>query len=259
MRNSIVGSLLDIWPRYLFDRRFRIPIRLLRRQDVLRIRTGIAEGALWKVGSGVHDYWIGNYEKTKQAVVRSVLERGATVFDIGANAGFYTIAMSRIIGPEGHVYAFEPFCENVESLLFHTQLNKSENCTIVQCAVAERSSITSFAIAASNAEGSIGCKDSRYYIPTVSIDGLVEAKIIPPPDLMKIDVEGAEDRVLSGAMETLKKHNVKILLAVHGEKLFRGCLSMLADIGYRFYDLTLNPVDGNSQYVDELYCCRGKK
>jgi len=209
------------------------------------------------VGSGVNDYWIGNYEEMKQAVVRSVLERGATVFDIGANAGFYTIAMSRIIGPEGHIYAFEPFCENVDSLLFHTRINKSENCTIIQCAVAERSSITAFTVATSNAEGSIGSKDSHYYVPTVSIDDLVEAMIIPPPDLMKIDVEGAEDRVLSGSMETLKKHDVKILLAVHGEKRFRGCLSFLADIGYKVYDLTLNPVDGNSQYVDELYCLRG--
>lgn len=257
MGNSIVGSLLDLWPRYLFDRRIRIPIRFLRKQDILRIRTGIAEGFLWRVGSGVHDYWIGNYEETKQAVVRSVLERGATVFDIGANAGFYTIAMSRIIGPEGHVYAFEPFCENVESILFHTRVNKSENCTVVQCAVAERPSITGFVIAASNAEGAIGSKNSHYYVPTVSIDSLVESEIIPPPDVMKIDVEGAEDRVLAGARNTLNKQNVKILLAVHGEKLFRGCLSLLTDIGYRVYDLALNPVDDNSLYVDELFCCRG--
>jgi hypothetical protein len=126
-----------------------------------------------------------------------------------------------------------------------------------QAAVDDLSKIRAFAIAASNAEGSIGCNDSRYFVPTMSIDGLVEVQIIPPPDLMKIDVEGAEDRVLSGAIETLKKNDVKILLSVHGEKLFGRCLSLLTDIGYGLYDLKLNPVDGNSLYVDELYCCKG--
>ena len=135
--NSFVGSIL------------RLPLRLIQKGSVVSVRKGINQGMKWVVGTSIHGCWIGTYELDKQSVVERFVKPGMTVFDIGANAGFYTLAFSRLVGDSGHIYAFEPFAENANNILKHVALNALSNVSLMQMAVSDRQGVVGFHIAAS--------------------------------------------------------------------------------------------------------------
>ncbi len=78
----------------------------------------------WIVGSSNHGCWLGSYELKKQNQLVKYLKPGMIVYDIGAHVGFYTLIISKAVGPNGMVYAFEPFPDNIIFLKKHISLNK---------------------------------------------------------------------------------------------------------------------------------------
>jgi FkbM family methyltransferase len=168
--------------------------------------------------------------------MRRFLSPGMLVFDIGANAGFYTLAFARLVGPSGRVWAFEPYAENVRNLLRHVELNALENVSVVQAAVTSAVGISGFSIAQNNSMGSIS-ETSGYLVPTISVDEFCRQRGIRAPNLMKIDVEGAETQVLEGARGTLSEGKTVIFLALHGPEQEQRCIASLDALGYRLVHL----------------------
>jgi len=76
------------------------------------------------MGSGVHGMWLGSYEAAKQQLLTKLSLEGTTVLDIGANVGFFSILLSRIVGSKGKVISFEPLPTNIDFIHKHIQLNK---------------------------------------------------------------------------------------------------------------------------------------
>ncbi len=238
---SWVGSLL------------RMPLRLLPHDSVMTVRSGLNKGLKWIVGSSIHGCWLGHYEHDKQEVVARLVKPGMHVLDIGANAGFYTLAFSRLVGSSGHVWAFEPLAENMHNLSRHVRLNRIGNATLVQIAVADKTEILAFDVAPSNSMGRISDKEGSYWVPAASIDELISRGLIPLPDLIKLDVEGAESRVLAGAHSLLRRHRTVFLIALHGEAQMRGCPRILKEAGYEVFKLDGRPVaTGEDRFVDEI-------
>lgn len=215
----------------------RAPLRLLPRSHVATVRSGINKGAKWIVGSSTHGCWLGTYEQEKQALVTRLLRPGMVVWDVGANAGFYTLAFSRLVGHAGRVYAFEPLAENVDNLLKHVRLNRAYNAHIVQIAFAERSRLTGFAVEASNAMGHISPRTTSYMIPALTADDFMAQCPEARPDFLKIDIEGAEGAFLSGAARLLEQTSPEMLLALHGEEQGHACVELLRSHGYSLFDL----------------------
>jgi hypothetical protein len=79
----------------------RLPARLLPKSAVMHIQRGPARGMRWISGSATHGCWLGTYELPKQALVERLVRPGMTVYDIGAQAGFYTLVFSRLVGSAG--------------------------------------------------------------------------------------------------------------------------------------------------------------
>jgi FkbM family methyltransferase len=175
------------------------------------------------------------------------------VLDIGANAGFYTLAFSRLVGPTGHVWAFEPFAENASNILRHLALNGIRNVTLIQAAVADVPGLAGFAIAASNSMGSLTGTAGHYTVPTVSLDALVDDGVIPVPDVVKMDVEGAESRVLEGARRLLDRGVTRFLIALHGAQQVRASLALLGAAGYRASRLDGHEACADESWLDEIY------
>src|SRR5690348_7048474 len=94
----------------------RWPLRWIPKSVVVSVRGGVNAGMKWRVGAHTHGCWLGTYEKSKQQAVVRLVRAGMNVVDIGANAGFYTLAFSRLAGPGGRVWAFEPLPANVSNL-----------------------------------------------------------------------------------------------------------------------------------------------
>lgn len=166
-----------------------------------------------------------------------VLKPGQIVFDIGANVGYYSLVASRQVGAAGRVFAFEPFTRNISYLHRHLVLNAIQNVTVVPMACSDRTGLARFATGSNCATGQLvetgaaSSQDAFEYVSTVTIDQIV-GEIGLLPNVMKIDVEGAEALVLRGAHNTLQAARPAILLSVHSEPLRSTCTGYLRTLGY---------------------------
>jgi tRNA G37 N-methylase Trm5 len=79
---------------------------------------------------------MGSFEPAETELMRQRVRPGATVLDIGANIGYFTLLMARCVGPSGHVYAFEPEPKNFELLQHNVRRNNYANVTCGQAAKA---------------------------------------------------------------------------------------------------------------------------
>lgn len=231
----------------------RLPLRLIPRGTVVHVVRGGNRGFKWSVGSSVHGCWLGTYEEDKQALAARFVKPGMLAFDVGANVGFYTLLFSRLVGDHGRVWAFEPLAENARNLLAHLALNAISNVTVVQAAVSEIQGITGFQIGENNSMGSI-TPHGDYRVPTVALDDMAD-QAGGMPDVVKIDVEGAEALVLQGARRILASGKTVFFVAFHGEQVRRECHELLRANGYALYGLDGTPITSFSQTDYEIYAC----
>jgi FkbM family methyltransferase len=219
----------------------RLPLRLVPRRAVVRILSGPNRGARWRAGSSVAGCWVGTYEAPKATALAARVSPGMTVWDVGANAGYYTLLFSRAVGPRGCVVAFEPFAENADNLLRHVEWNESRNVKLVQAAVAAKAGLAGFEVGSgSNSVGHLSECERNYLVPTVSLDECVQKGALPFPDIVKMDIEGAEVSALEGASDILKTKRTTWYISLHGDSAREGCASILVRAGYR-----LSAIDGS--------------
>jgi FkbM family methyltransferase len=209
----------------------RLPLRLIPGNAALPVLAGRLRGYRWIAASSTHGCWLGTYEYEKQVLFETMINEGSTVFDIGANVGFYTLLASSLTGPNGKVVAFEPVPRNLHYLKQHLHLNQITNVTVIEAAVADQTGTTEFDESNSSSTGRLA-PGAALHVDTVTLDQLVNSGRIPVPDYIKIDVEGAEARVLSGAMQTLTSARPKLFLATHGEAVRFYCRDLLGSAGY---------------------------
>lgn len=195
-------------------------------------------GALAGEGGGSSVYF-NLLEKEQTAMLVSLLGAGQTFMDIGANAGLYTILGSRLVGSGGKVIAIEPVMRNLFFLYKHVKINRALNVDIFTGACSDVVSLASFhggdnyalGHLASGASQTEGLSERKTLVPTVTVDTICQSLGLYP-DVIKIDVEGAELSVLMGAVKTLGCSSPHILLSTHSQELQRQCLAFLQNSGY---------------------------
>jgi FkbM family methyltransferase len=203
----------------------RLPLRIVPKGAVVPVLRGELRGTRWIVGSSTHGCWLGTYEHENQRLFASLVPPNGTVYDIGANVGFYTlIAASRA----KRVIAVEPLAENVAYLKRHLDLNGVSNVEVWPTAVADKEGEESFAAAADRSQGKLAGEGPM--VRTVTLDRLCQT--CGPPVLIKVDVEGAEYRVLLGAQKCLAAHCPIILMSTHSTSLHLACAALLTNSGY---------------------------
>jgi FkbM family methyltransferase len=184
----------------------------------------------------------------------NTIKNGQVFFDIGANVGYYTILGARLVGTQGRVFAFEPVIRNVVYLYQHILLNKANNVIIVPTACSDFLSLQIFTAGENFATGHLGedgDAHNTFPVPTISVDEVIQQMNVLP-DVIKIDVEGAELSVLKGAQNTLRVAKPKILLSTHSEILRKTCLEYLGEFGYTFEVLSqdkTNPSEFLASFV----------
>jgi FkbM family methyltransferase len=230
--------------RKVIDTLVRLPLRLMPAESVVRIRSGELRGWRWIAGSSTNGCWLGTYEQHMQRLFRERTRPGATVFDVGANVGFFTLLASKLAGDSGRVYAFEPLPRNVDLLERHIRLNELANVHVAAIAIAATSGEAHFRMAQHASMGGLN-ESGDLRVITASLDDLIASGRVARPDFIKMDIEGAESDALRGAKHLLAGDALTIALSTHGWQQHETCWSILNDAGFKLELLKDGADDGD--------------
>jgi FkbM family methyltransferase len=244
------------------DRLHVSPLRRIAHAALARLPSGLVLpilggplcGTRWLIRSGNYSCWLGTYERVKQAAFAAELRPGMVVFDIGAHVGFYSLLAAVLTRPGGKVCAFEPLEVNAVKLRRHVAINHA-SVEVIEAAVADWDGQTRFQPGPDSYTGRLD--DVGQLVSVVSVDALCEAGRLSHPNVVKIDVEGAEALVLRGAEQTIRRSCPVIFLAVHGVRARDDCLSLLRGLDYRVEPLVGSGIEPQTEFVARPASARG--
>lgn len=187
----------------------------------------LADGPWIRVSGQVGQEWDLLLRKQKESATaqwfRSLVSPGMTVLDVGANIGCYSLMAAERVGPGGVVVAYEPTPSVVKCFRANIRLNRFSNITIVEGVVSDQEGTAVFHLNPEH-EGSEGNSlipalvvpgGTRITCPQTTLDAEVERLKLTRVDVVKIDVEGHEVRVLQGARRLLRELAPHLLLEVN--------------------------------------------
>lgn len=163
-------------------------------------------------------YAFGTYEPEVVRAIQRVVRPGWVAVDVGANIGYFTLLLAKLVGPEGRVIAFEPLPENLQVLQENIALNAYQSVTLEPRAVMEKPGAVRLyrereALLTGTASTVHG-QGSGLEVPATSLDVYLRAAG-ERADFVKIDVEGAEEAVLSGMKRVLAEDRPIVLVELH--------------------------------------------
>lgn len=179
---------------------------------LFRIHTVVAKTPFGMMRLGTDDYVqtqiliAGGYELHTLKLVLQLLQPGDCFLDIGANVGQYALAAAGWIGTTGQVIAVEPNPEICADLLHNVGLNRNlARIHVVLAAAAEKESLLGFSLPPPNNRGmsreSSVAEEHEFLVAGARITRILERLLVKKVDVVKIDVEGSEMRVLKGLLE----------------------------------------------------------
>jgi FkbM family methyltransferase len=200
----------------------------------------------------------GRYEAEEIAFARAQLKPGDTAVDVGAHIGFFTLQMAAAVGPEGHVYAFEPLDANADLLERSLAENRfADRVTFQRAAVGDATGTATltFPTETLNSGGAYLLREGtaplagnqKKSVPVVALDALPLRR---PVRFIKMDVEGAEPQVVRGAERLLREDRPVILSELHPTQLDRASgttadafLAQMKALGYRARTIDGAPIE----------------
>lgn len=216
---EVVGRLPRSWIKAISHSQWRNPLlkrgfdwcadRLRNRDGI--IQKGVGKGLWFNTGSSNAGYLLGTSEPSVQFAMATLLRPGMTFYDVGANVGFHAMIAARLVGPSGRVVCFEPFPENLSQVKYNAQLNGFSHVNVRPEALGEADCEGAFMISEEPTWGRLddGQKAPSKFVGRMTVqvrrlDSVVGDPSILPPDVIKMDVEGGETKVLAGAVKCLR-------------------------------------------------------
>jgi FkbM family methyltransferase len=174
------------------------------------------------------------------SLMEKFIAPSAIVVDVGANVGLFTLFAARCAA-SGHIYAFEPEKTNIEHLRQNLKFARCENATIEPYALSNYTGtavlnvfstnrvLNSFGRPIIQTSEKVYESDATQEVPVTTLDSFAETHNLSHIDLLKIDVEGAEPRVLAGCEQLLRHRKIKHII-------FEISQTPLHALGYTAYD-----------------------
>lgn len=184
--------------------------------------------------------YVHRFEREVTSFIDATCRGGFVVLDIGANIGAHCLRFARIVGDEGRVYAFEPTNYAYAKLQKNIALNRFGNIQTYQVALANQNMARQTISYRSSWRSDGSQSQESSVIDFVRLDDWAAGKAIEKVDMIKIDVDGNEFSVLDGGRELLKKFRPMVIAEVgawHFKDSSANPWAILADMGYRFWDL----------------------
>jgi FkbM family methyltransferase len=210
------------WTNPVVRRLFEWASRRLNNQEQV-ISRGAGKGLRFNPGGSNAGYALGTSEPYVQDALVALLRPGMTAYDIGANVGFLSLILARLVGPGGRVVCFEPLPGNVEMIERNARSNGFGQVTVRREAAGASDGNARFMVGPETVSSKLASVanpgDSFVGETEVSVRSLDSVRAVdgvPAPDFIKIDAEGAEADVLAGATETLNSARPLMLIELHG-------------------------------------------
>ncbi len=186
-------------------------------------------------------YHQGYRELAFMQILKETVQPGMTCVDLGANIGFTTLPMLRGVTSAGHVYAIEPDPRSYALLKANIEQNQYTNCDFTQCIISNETTEKIFWLA--NAPNLSSVQKTKNSSEEMKIDSFTLEDFLSPreyPNLIKMDVEGHEVKILESGLEYFTKNRgtTHILMEVHPQFYnedndFANILQEYIDIGFK--------------------------
>lgn len=275
---KIYGFIEAILPPFVFkivrhSALYSMTVGLLRRlspqpaPEICSITSGTLSGFKLKLdpkGSWQQQMLSDTYDVEIFSYLKSLPLSGKVMYDIGAHICYHSLMFATFVGKTGQVVAFEPNPVNVarakEILALNSEI--TDRIAVHNVALSNTSGNTEF-LSSNDLEGGTstgGFIDNastlwarsdyiektgftKSNVALETIDSLVDSGTIPPPDVLKIDVEGAEQLVIEGAHTTIKKYHPHIIVEFHSIFSTYASMELLTAHGYSS-QLLKHEIDG---------------
>ena len=210
----------------------------------------------------------GGFEPGERAFVCRFLRAGMTALDIGAHHGLYTLLASKLVGPSGRVFAFEPSPRERNALRWNVGLNRCKNVAIEDLALGNEEGKSSLYVVDGHETGCNSLRPpalpgatSAVAVRVSSLDEWLGTHKVKTVDFIKLDVEGGELSVLQGAERLLEGRPRPVILAeVQDIRTqpwgYRASeiIAYLSAKGYKWFSLSaegaLSPLDVHADTFD---------
>ncbi len=224
-------------------------------------------GLYWRVDI---DTYIGHtiavqgiFEPDTTRLIRDIVKPGMYVLDVGANIGYFTLLLAEAVGPNGHVWAFEPTKKYRDQLLWHIDRNKlSHLVTLLPYGLSDTSMTQVISIGDSSATlhwTGDAPPSQQEIIKLQPLDEVLADLNIKQIDLVKLDIDGHEPSFLRGATKSLRRYKPLIVLEFSQRNLYiagsdvEKQVRLLQELGYVIYnEKTREPY---ASYLEFLVDC----
>jgi FkbM family methyltransferase len=247
----------------------RVIVRYIRpRLDgyTYSVRRGLIRGLRRKGGFG----FVPSGKLTREEKFLTELEWGGlTIYDIGGWEGVYTLFFARAAGNGGKVFTFEPHPRNYRRILENISLNGFKNVEVIPIALGShngRAKLGSDAVISGEAHivgrdaTEVGPGGHTFEVEVDLLDNQISKRGLPPPDFIKVDVEGMELEVLHGMWMLVTQRKPKLWVEIHTQDSIRASqvVDWLLEAGYLIFH-----VEGRAKitssavplhHSDHLYC-----
>lgn len=274
MQTAIIRFLGEwvVPPAYIRILRERIQIRSEPAPKWVEILDGPLRGRQMLLNLDSSEFWQremaeGRYDLFfYESLSRYGGIEGATVWDIGAHIGYHSLTSAALVGPSGHIVAFEPNPHNVERFQKNLERNPDlgRRIALMTCALSDTDGEAQFVFSSEVDNGrSSGSHLQKALVPleqdvyrsfsqttvtTVKADTLLRDKHVPVPSVIKIDVEGAEQFVLEGAVKLLSTHEPLLFIEVHNVTVMFQVQKLLFSLGY-----TMDMLDAENSTLSRCF------
>jgi FkbM family methyltransferase len=216
-------------------------------------------------------YLWGRYDSLISRQLRQIVQSGWTIWDCGTYLGFYTLLFSRLVGHAGTVVAIEPDERNLERTRLHAQKNGLQNVQYYNFAIGAPNTTATFFLSEdtnSHLEGTyVGDlrQKAEWHIKEVSmrkalcrcvsLDQAFFAEGLPKPDLIKIDIEGAEKEALTFAGELAVTVKPLFVIELHNPECDRAAWQFRERTGYRLFSIQTGLEHKSPELVQGTLLC----
>jgi FkbM family methyltransferase len=190
------------------------------------------------------------WEPEETKIIKRLVREGMVFIDIGAHIGYYTLLASRLVGPTGKVYAFEPQERVFKLLLRNIEMNNCSNVVSIPKAISDKGGEVDIYQTKKAGFASVSTTKFKGGILIGKVGMVTLDSYNLDVDFIKLDIEGGEYPALKGMENTIKNNNVTLMVEFCPDRLKSAGTPPMEILNFllSYFDISLITRKGLAEY-----------